>query len=122
MPEKLLVKHTDPGSIPDGWHTAQIDHVQPYTDQWEDKAAIYFRITDPDFKDALLLWYCPLIATRKNKTGRLLKAVSIPIAHGTETDLNGLLGAELQILTWLTRKITGHTILITDMRPTAQGA
>ena len=122
MPEKLLVKHIDPGSIPDGWHKALIDHVQPYTDQWGDKAAIYFRITDQDYKDALLLWYCPLVATRKNKTGRLLTALLIKIAHGTETNLAGTVGCKIELLTWLTRDTTGHTILITDMRPSQEGA
>ena len=90
MPEKLLIKHVDPGTIPDGWHTAEIASFHPWEDHNTPKAAIYFRITEPAYDKCLLLWYCPLVATRRNKTGRLLRALGIEISHGDQTDLLAL--------------------------------
>jgi hypothetical protein len=121
MPKSLLIRHLDPAAITDGWYTAEIANYHPWTDHNTDKAAIYFRLLETPFEKIILLWYCPLLATRKNKTGRFLSALNIPLQHGQETDLSKLTGATLQILTWQTITEEGRTILITDMRPTPKG-
>jgi len=121
MPEKLLIHHVDPGSIPDGWHTAEIASFQPWEDHNTAKAAIYFRLTEGTYDKCLLLWFCPLVATRRNKTGRLLRAFGIDVSHGQDTDITSLQGCTLQIYTWLTTDETGRVILITDFRPGPKG-
>ena len=121
MPEKLLIRHVDPGSLPDGWHSATIASFHPWHDHGQDKAAIYFQIMDPPFEKVLLVWYCPLVATRKNKTGKLLAALNIQIAHGQETDITSLQGCTLQIFTWQAVDETGRVIIISDFKPSPKG-
>lgn len=121
MPEKLLIKHLDPGSLPDGWHTAIIASFHPWHDHNQEKMAVYFQISDAPFEKVLLVWYAPLMATRKNKTGKFLNALNIEIAHGQETDMQSLQGCTLEIYTWQAHDETGRVILISDFRPGPKG-
>ena len=120
MPENqpdYLILHCLPDQIKDGWHPLQISHWHPYRDDYGEKVSIYFLVTDQPNLPPLLQWIGPQVATKGNKTGRLLKALAIPLSHGNTTDPASLIGLTVSGLIHELPQPEGRVKVILDFQP-----
>ena len=119
---KPSITHQVYSKVLEGWSKALINDIRLYQDNWSTKIAIFFVLDSDTKKNNPLMWLGPIVATPKNKTGKLLLALGYQIEEGVLTNTQEIIGRTVWVKTIKTTTPDGIFYKITNFNAVLEGS